>query len=107
MAEVLYYRGGRGILRLSGPSAAQLRDGLSTATQLVGQEALLQQHHDARWQISASGAATCCPRCGNSAVISRVSGCLVVDSHLHTPCQPYRSDGADCAGEAVAELTAA
>jgi hypothetical protein len=107
MAEVLYYHGGRGMLRLSGPSAAQLRDGLSTATQLVGREALLQHHQGARWQVSASGVATRCPQCGNSAVISRLSGCLVVDSYLHAPCRPYDSEDAAGAGEEVPELASA
>jgi hypothetical protein len=107
MAEVLYFRHGRGMLRLSGPSVAQLRDGLSTATQLVGQEALLHHHRGTRWQVSANGATTCCPQCGNSAVISRLSGCLVVDSFLHAPCQPYDSEDADRAGNALPALALA
>jgi hypothetical protein len=87
MAQVIYYRWGRGVVHLPGTTAQEVRDSLQTAATLICREAYTQQHRLAGWQWGTRTTWTCCQACGHTAVITRVHRGLVVDSSLHTACQ--------------------
>ena len=87
MAQVAYYRQGRGVVPLPGTTAPEIRDSVQTAADLVGREAHTQHHQLAGWHRGKRTTWTCCRACGHTAVITRVQRGLVVDSALHTACQ--------------------
>jgi hypothetical protein len=88
MAPVTYYRDGRGIVEILDPTAEQFKESLRTAAALVCEEAVEHRHWGTPWTVSNRTAITQCSGCGQTAVITRLAHCLVVDSYLHNPCTP-------------------
>ena len=88
MARVVYYRDGRGVVSLPGTAPRDIKGALQTAAQLVCAEAQGHEHWGGSWTVGQRVATMRCQGCGQTAVVTRLAHCLVVDSFLHMPCSP-------------------